>query len=408
MYINRDALAIFKKLLDSGKVVVITGARQVGKTTLVQEALKSEKVTLLNFDVPYDVARFKAAGVLPPADGLKSLNCPDFLVIDEAQREPESARIVKGWYDSKLPVHIILLGSSSLNLLAQTTESLTGRNRKLQLSSFNLLESLRAESWMRPEYTMPIVETQFAGQFRVTLLKSMVFGGYPEVVTSDDKIALLRELSGDYLWKDILQSGLIKTPELIRRLLTLLAHQAGSEVSTNELAQQLGMARTTIDRYLDLLEQTFVIFRLPAYSTNPRKEVVKGKKIFFWDTGIRNAILNAFDLNENRPDIGNLFENYLIAEVAKRNLLRGNPAELYFWRTVAKSEVDLVIKDGETLTAFEIKWGRRRGSVTAFANAYGVKPQTLTSTKPSEWPLAETILQENELRINSGNFITKK
>jgi predicted AAA+ superfamily ATPase len=126
----------------------------------------------------------------------------------------------------------------------------------------------------------------------------MVFGCYPEVVTSDDKIGLLRELSGDYLWKDILQSGLIKTPDLIRRLLTLLAHQAGSEVSVNELAQQLQMARQAVERYLDLLEETFVIFRLPAYSTNLRKEVAKSKKIFFWDTGIRNAVLNAFDLNK--------------------------------------------------------------------------------------------------------------
>jgi len=386
MLIDRDAFPVFGKLLDSGKVVIVTGARQVGKTTLVEEALRRKKMTLLNFDVPYDVARFKAAGVLPPAEGLKTLGSPDFLVIDEAQREPDCARIVKGWYDSKLPVRIILLGSSSLNLLAQATESLTGRNRKLQLAPFTLSETLRAESWMRPEYTMPIIEEQFAAQFRVTLLKSMVFGGYPEVVTSDDKVALLRELSGDYLWKDILQSGLIKTPDLIRRLLILLAHQAGAEVSVNELAQQLGMARQTVDRYLDLLEETFVIFRLPAFSTNPRKEVVKSKKIFFWDTGIRNAILNAFDLNENRPDIGGLFENYLIAEIAKRNLLQPNPAELHFWRTVSRSEVDLVIKDGDNLSAFEIKWGKKRGSTAAFANAYGVTPKTLTSTKPSEWP----------------------
>lgn len=388
MLITRDVLPIFRKLLDSGKIVIVTGARQVGKTTLVEEALKSDKMTLLNFDVPYDVARFKAAGVLPPGEGLKTLGSPDFLIIDEAQREPECARIVKGWYDSKLPVRVVLLGSSSLNLLAQATESLTGRNRKLQMAPFTLAETLRAESWMRPEYTLPIVEEHFAPQFRVTLLKSMVFGGYPEVVTHDDKIGLLRELSGDYLWKDILQSGLIKTPDLIRQLLILLAHQAGSEVSVNELAQQLGMARTTVDRYLDLLEETFVIFRLPSYSTNPRKEVAKSKKIFFWDTGIRNAILNAFDLNENRPDIGNLFENYLIAEIAKRNLLQSNPAELYFWRTVSKSEVDLVLKQGEQLSAFEIKWGKKRGSTTAFVNAYGVTPQTLTPVRPSQWPLA--------------------
>lgn len=386
MIISRCAMPTFLKIIDSGKTAIIVGARQVGKTTLVNEALKSQNMLLLNFDVPFDVARFKAASVLPPIDGLKSLGSPDYLVIDEAQREPETSRIVKGWYDSRLPVKIVLLGSSSLNLLSQTAESLTGRNRKIHLPPLTLRESLEAESWFRPEYAMPVIEAAFAPQFRVTLLKSMVFGCYPEVVTSDDKIGLLRELSGDYLWKDILQAGLIKTPDLIRRLLTLLAHQAGSEVSVNELAQQLQMARQTVERYLDLLEETFVIFRLPAYSTNLRKEVAKSRKIFFWDTGIRNAVLNAFDLNENRPDIGSLFENYLIAEIAKRNDLSDNPAELYFWRTVSKSEVDLVVKQGSTLMPYEIKWGKKKGKCIAFQNEYGIPVQTLSSDKPSSWP----------------------
>lgn len=387
MIIDRIIMPAFQKILDSGKIAIVVGARQVGKTTLVKEALKSSKMLMLNFDVPFDIARFKAASVLPPLDGLKSLGSPDFLVIDEAQREPDTARIVKGWYDADLPVKIVLLGSSSLNLLSQTTESLTGRNRKIQLPPFILSESLAAESWYRKEYTMQVIEECFAPQFRVTLLKSMVFGSYPEVVTCDDKIGLLRELSGDYLWKDVLQLGLIKTPDLIRRLLILLAHQAGSEVSVNELSQQLQMARQTVERYLDLLEQTFVIFRLPAFSTNQRKEVAKSKKIFFWDTGIRNAVLNAFDLNENRPDIGSLFENYLIAEIAKRNLMSENPGELYFWRTVSKSEVDLVIKKGSELKPYEIKWGRKKGKSIAFENEYGVPIQTLSSDKPSLWPL---------------------
>ncbi len=386
MIIDRIIMAAFQKILDSGKIAIVVGARQVGKTTLVREALKSKKMLMLNFDVPFDIARFKAAAVLPPPDGLKSLGSPDYLVIDEAQREPDTARVVKGWYDVNLPVKIVLLGSSSLNLLSRTTESLTGRNRKIQLPPFTLGESLAAESWYRKEYTMQVIEECFAPQFRVTLLKSMVFGSYPEIVTCDDKIGLLRELSGDYLWKDVLQLGLIKTPDLIRRLLIMLAHQAGSEVSVNELSRQLQMARQTVERYLDLLEQTFVIFRLPAFSTNPRKEIAKSKKIFFWDTGIRNVVLNAFDLNENRPDIGNLFENYLIAEIAKRNLLSENPVELFFWRTVSKSEVDLVMKKGPELKPYEIKWGRKKGKSIAFENEYGIPIQTLSSDKPSLWP----------------------
>ncbi len=193
---------------------------------------------------------------------------------------------------------------------------------------------------------------------------------------------MLRELSSDYLWKDILQTGLVKTPDLIKRLLLLLAHQAGSEVSVNELATQLQMARATVDRYLDLLEQTFVIFRLPSFSTNPRKEIAKSQKIFFWDTGIRNALLNVFSSDPYRPDIGALWENWVIAEVAKYKALHGSPAELYFWRTRAQSEVDLVVKQGNRLRAFAIKWSPRRVSASAFRAAYGVEVETLRPDNP--------------------------
>lgn len=388
MFIQREAKQRFLNILDRGKIAIVTGARQVGKTTLVKDALSAKSMLMLNFDVPYDVSRFMAASVLPPLDGLKTLGNPEVLVIDEAQREPTTARIVKGWYDEKLPVKIVLLGSSSLNLLSQATENLTGRNRKLQLTPLTLHEALQAESWYRNEYNWKILSTSFAPQFRVTLLKLMVYGNYPEVVTTDDKVGLLRELAGDYLWKDILQSGMIKTPDLIRKLLVLLAHQAGSEVSVSELAQQLQMSRQTVERYLDLLEETFVIFRLTAFSTNSRKEVAKSKKIFFWDTGIRNAILNAFDLNEDRPDIGSLFENFLVAEMMKRNALSEAQKELYFWRTTSKSEVDLVIKDGDSLSPYEIKWGNKKGKSLAFKNEYGVSVQTLSSASPDMWPLA--------------------
>jgi len=213
-------------------------------------------------------------------------------------------------------------------------------------------------------------------------MQRLSFGSYPEVVTSGHPTQLLRELSSDYLRKDVLQTGLVKTPDLIKRLLSLLAHQAGSEVSVNELATQLQMARPTVDRYLDLLEQTFVIFRLPSFSTNPRKEIAKSQKVFFWDTGIRNALLNAFSTDEFRPDIGALWENWVITEVAKRNALLGSPAELFFWRTRAQSEVDLVVKQAGGLRAFEIKWSPRRVSGRAFRNAYGVDVETIHSGDP--------------------------
>jgi predicted AAA+ superfamily ATPase len=387
MHIKRIAESTLTTLLRSSKVGIILGARQVGKTTLVEHVLSGRKAAFLNFDVDIDKQRFLAAASMTPIDGLKSLGNPEVLVIDEAQRLPEAARLVKGWYDTRLPVKILLLGSSSLNLLDQAAESLTGRNEKLPLPPLVFEEALRSQSWYTEAYTPAMLSKQFATPLRAFLLQSLAFGSYPEVVLAEDKPRLLRDLSSDYLWKDILQTGLVKSPDLIKRLLTLLAHQAGSEVSTHELATQLQMARPTVERYLDLLEQTFVIFRLPSFSTNPRKEIARSKKVFFWDTGIRNALLNAFSTEELRPDIGALWENWVIAEAAKYNLLHGGAGELFFWRSRAQSKVDLVIKTGDQLQAYEIKWRpTHRPASRAFSALYGVEVKLIAATEPFVGP----------------------
>jgi predicted AAA+ superfamily ATPase len=382
MYVKRDAERLLKDLLEGDKIGVILGARQVGKTTLVERVLGGRSATFLNLDVEVDKSRFLAAASLSPRDGLRSLGSPEVLVIDEAQRLPETSRIIKGWYDSRVAAKVVLLGSSSLDLLDQAAESLTGRNRKLVLPPLLFSETLGTQEWATPGATSGHLREHFAPQLRTFLLQRLSFGSYPEIVTSGQPIRLLRELSSDYLWKDVLQAGLVKTPDLIKRLLMLLAHQAGSEVSVNELATQLQMARPTVDRYLDLLEQTFVIFRLPSFSTNPRKEIAKSQKVFFWDTGIRNALLSAFSTDVFRPDIGVLWENWVIAEIAKRNALLGSPAELFFWRTRGQSEVDLVVKQAGTLQAFEIKWSPRRVSGKAFRDAYGVDVQCIHADDP--------------------------
>jgi predicted AAA+ superfamily ATPase len=384
MYLKRAADSLLKEMLASGKVGIILGARQVGKTTLVEHVLKGQPALFLNFDVEVDKARFRAAAALSPRDGLRSLGNPPVLVIDEAQRLPETSRILKGWHDARLPAKFLLLGSSSLDLLDQAAESLTGRNRKLVLPPLLFVETLGTQAWAGSgaDVAPSHICQHFAPHLRAFLMQRLAFGSYPEVVTAEQPASLLRELSSDYLWKDVLQAGLVKTPALLKRLLLLLAHQAGSEVSVNELATQLQMARPTVDRYLDLLEQTFVIFRLPSFSTNPRKEISKGHKVFFWDTGIRNALLNAFSTDDFRPDIGALWENWVIAEVAKRNALLGAPAELFFWRTRAQSEVDLVLKQGDRLSAFEVKWSARRASSRAFHDAYGVTAQPIRPDNP--------------------------
>ncbi len=382
MHLRRLAEQPLQDILAGDKVGVILGARQVGKTTLVEQVLAGQGAVFLNFDVEVDKARFLAAASLAPRDTLRVLGNPAVLVIDEAQRLPETSRIIKGWHDARLPGRFLLLGSSSLNLLDQAAESLTGRNRKLVLPPLLFPETLGAQVWYSPDAASDHLRQHFAPQLRALLMQRLAFGSYPEVVTSDRPAQLLRELSADYLWKDVLQTGLVKTPGLIKRLLLLLAHQVGSEVSVNELATQLQMARPTVERYLDLLEQTFVIFRLPSFSTNPRKEIAKSQKVFFWDTGIRNALLNAYSTDEFRPDIGNLWESWFIAEVAKHNALLGSPAELFFWRTRAQSGVDLVVKQASGLRAFEVKWSLRRVSGRAFRDAYGVEVEPVQPDNP--------------------------
>lgn len=386
MYIHRASESRLLALLDSRKVVIVLGARQVGKTTLVQRVLAGRKVVSLNFDVDIDKMRFLAAASLSPTDAINSLGNPEYLVLDEAQRLPETGRIVKGWYDygAGLPVKILLLGSSSLTLLNHAAESLTGRNEKLFLPALLFDEVIRSRDWC-PE-GMPLSELvrHFPEPVHTCLLQSLAFGGYPEVVTSIDKPALLRNVSSDYLWKDILQTGLVKSPDLVKRLLMLLAHQIGCEVSVHELATQLHMARQTVERYLDLLEQTWVIFRLPSFGANPRKEIAKSRKIYFWDTGIRNALLGTFSTDDLRPDIGAVWENWVIAEAAKRNASLGGPSDLYFWRSRAQSEVDLVVRTGDRLRAFEIKWkGKRKPTAgRAFRTMYGVDVEILESGNP--------------------------
>ena len=382
MYITREAEKRLSDFLISPKITIIIGARQVGKTTLVKHVLNSKKSFFLNFDIDLDKQKIISASSLSPKEAIQSFGNPDYLIIDEAQRLPQIGSIVKGWYDSNLPIKIILLGSSSLDLLNKSAESLTGRNEKLFITPLQFMEIVRSKEWHSDVYTDDEMETNFFNQMSETLMQSIVFGSYPAVLFEGDKKQYLLNLISDYLFKDVLQMGLIKTPELIKKLLALLAHQIGSEVSINELASNLGIARATVERYLDLLEQTFVIFRLPAFSTNPRKEISKSHKIYFWDTGVRNAILNEFSSNPLRSDIGHLWENWVVAEFAKQNMLTGQTKNLYFWRSRTGSEVDLIVKEGEKISAYEIKWKDKKTVSRAFTAKYGVAVKTITSAHP--------------------------
>ena len=325
-------------------------------------------------DIDVDKQKLLLVMPLDPSKAIVDLGSADVLIIDEAQRLPEISRTVKGWYDSGTFSKVILSGSSSLNVLDHSAESLTGRNIKLFLPPLVFFEILTSQTWYSPGFGESIkISGAFARQIDSLLLTSLVFGSYPETIVTSYKEVYLNNLISDFLLKDILQFGLVKTPELLRSLLRLLAHQLGSVVSTNELSRNLGVSRITIERYLDLLEETFVIFRLGAYSTNPRKEIAKSKKIFFWDNGVRNALIGEYSLNPLRSDIGQLWENWVVSEFAKRNLLDGNLNKLYFWRSRVGSEVDLIIKDVKSgeLKAYEIKWSPGK-TTKAFSARYKV------------------------------------
>jgi len=388
MYINRIAENKVKKLLKNPKVVILLGARQVGKTTLIEQVLKQHKSVILNLDVEVDKARLLGISHLSPENAMKNLENPELLVIDEAQRLPETARIVKGWFDSKVKTKIILLGSSSLNLLDQSAESLTGRNVKLFLPPLLFSEIINNQSWYSKELTTKILKENFNNQLETLIQEQIIYGSYPESVITSQKPQYLLNLVSDYLLKDVFQSTLIRSPEIVKKLLMLLAHQIGSEVSSTELANNLQVSRITIEKYIDLLEKSFVIFRFTAFSSNLRKEIVKSTKIFFWDTGVRNAILNDFNFSGFRNDIGLLWENWVIAEFAKKNLLEGQLKNLYFWRTRSGSEIDLVIKGSDTFKAYEIKWLKTKmTNGKAFTNRYKIPIEIVTKENITDFIL---------------------
>lgn len=381
MIIKRNVEQILVDALQSPKVTILLGARQVGKTTLIERALPASAVAYLNLDIEIDKARLMAVSALPPQQAVDGLTFgKPILVIDEAQRWEGVGRLVKGWVDSRLAVKIILLGSSSLDLLDKSAESLTGRNEKIYLPPLLFREVLHHQPWFLPVLSAADLHSHFADQVRALLFGHLVFGLYPEAVTTARKSVYLRNLVQDYVLKDVFQLGLTRSPETLQKLLQLLAYQIGKKVSISELATSLGVARPTVERYLQLLEDSFVIFRLSAFSRNLRNEINKNVKYYFWDVGVRNALINQFDTDPRRADIGGLWENFIIAEFAKQNALEGWPRNLYFWRTTDQSEVDLVVQENAKIIGYEMKVNPRhdrRIRARSFSEGYQTTVQVI-------------------------------
>jgi len=295
------------------------------------------------------------------------------VVIDEVQRIENAGLILKLLIDNFKDVQFIATGSSALDISETIFEPLTGRHILFHSYPFSLTEMYSGKSAFEIERELPF---------------HLVFGSYPEVATHrEDAKMILKNLADQYLYKDVLVWKDIRKPVLLDNLLKLLAYQVGSEVSIHELAGKLKVKSETVESYIDLLEKSFVVFRLHAYSTNQRNEVTKMTKIYFWDNGIRNAIIDRFEPLSSRNDQGILWENFIISERLKRNNHRDETVKSYFWRNYNQSEVDYVEMENGKLSAFEMNWQPRKNAVVtrAFTNQYPdadtavVTPQNFTS-----------------------------
>ncbi|MFZ1720909.1 MAG: ATP-binding protein [Microgenomates group bacterium] len=334
-----------------GKIIILTGARQVGKTTLVNTILdNTDDVCRLNADDPTDKRTLEKYNF----EDLDALFADKTIIfIDEAQKVQNIGTTLKLLVDHyKSSKQIIATGSSTLNLLSNTSEALTGRKFVHELYGLSVRE-------ISPELDALVLEKN------LPLL--LVYGSYPEVFTSsvENKRRILIEITSSYLYQDILELENIRNPAVINKLLSAIALQLGSEVSLNELSSLTGLDVKTVERYIDLLEKNYVLFRLPPYYTNQRKTLSKLNKLYFYDLGVRNALINNYNQLELRADSGALWENFLMLERMKLRSYHALYANQYFWRTYGGAEVDLVEERSGSLFGYEFKWGGKKVSAPA-------------------------------------------
>lgn len=362
MYIRQKQLDSLKKRLQPGKVFVIYGPRRCGKTTLIQHFL--EEYTQPHLFVTGEDNTVRQPLSSQSIEQLKSfVGSHHLLIIDEAQKIPDIGINLKLMIDHIPGLTIIVTGSAAFDLAHQVGEPLTGRKYTLRLFPLAQLE---------------IQQTEHISQTNARLEQRLLYGSYPEVVTiesNEARVLYLRELVNSALYKDILELDGLRRSSKLLRLLQLLAFQIGKEVSLPELGQQLEMSKQTVGRYLDLLEKTFVIFRIGGFSRNLRKEISKSSRYYFYDVGVRNAVIENFNPLHLRNDVGMLWENYVVTERIKRQEYIGPVAHNYFWRTYTKQEIDWVEDRGGALFGYEMKWNARKATRIKI-------PRAWTSTYP--------------------------
>lgn len=358
MYIPQKQLENIKKIILAQKAVIVYGPRRCGKTTLLRqllETIKEEYLFVNGEDIT--VQEYLSSQSI---EKLKSFigKCK-VLIIDEAQKIKNIGLNIKLILDNIPEIKIVATGSSSFDLARQTGEPLTGRKYTLIMFPLSQLEIGR-------------IETKIDTSAR--LEQRLIYGSYPEVVTTNDisqRVLYLKEIVNSYLFKDILELDGIRHSDKIVKLLQLLVFQVGREVSYNEFGKQLGMSKNTIERYLDLLEKSFVIFKLRGFSRILRKEISKNPRYYFYDVGVRNALINNFNPLSMRDDVGVLWENYVVIERLKKQEYLNIQANNYFWRTYDRKEIDLIEEYEGKLHGYEIKWAdRKRKAPKEWLEAY--------------------------------------
>lgn len=363
MKIHRLQLQKLQSSVEVGKVIVIYGPRRVGKTTLVKEFLSTYTNSFLFFNADELATRelfsSQNAKLFAEALGKTSL-----VVIDEAQRIPEIGLNLKILVDSFPDLAIIATGSASFDLANKINEPLTGRKTTLTLYPISFEE---------------ICSTITLFEAKKNLEQQLIWGSYPNsftVLSTEERQSFLRELVGSYLYKDVLEMDGVRRSDKIVDLLRLLAFQIGQEVSLSELASNLAINRETVARYLDLLEKVFVIFRVQGFSRNLRKEIVKNHRYYFFDNGVRNALIENFNALSLRDDVGMLWENYIVSERIKANHYHGNHVNSYFWRTYDKKEIDIIEEARGLLHGYECKWKQHTISPSISKAFHAAYPQS--------------------------------
>ena len=341
--VKRDLNQTLSKRLKDNKAIIILGARQVGKTTFLMKLLENQDYLFIDGDDPLNVELLANANTetLRRIIGSKKI-----VFFDEAQRISNIGLLTKIIIDQFKNVKVYISGSSSLDISDNINEPLTGRNWEYNMFPFSWNELVGNFGFLKMQQQ---------------LNQRLIFGNYPDVVLNPgDEEEYLKQLVSSYLYKDVLKIAGIRKPVVLDKLLKLLAFQVGNEVSLNELARALGLDKKTVDTYIQLLEKTFIVFRLQSFGRNPRKEITTKKKVYFYDNGVRNALISNLNPVNLRTDTGALWENFMISERIKYLHYQRISANLYFWRNKQGQEIDLIEERAGRIHAFEFKYSSLR------------------------------------------------